>query len=233
MLSERLRTLVEENGVIAEYDNRLSEFGNRGLEGLAVRPLDHGTSRVAVLWEGGYPDYKAVPPPLRSYVGRLSLPPVVWVHDLNASENGIVVNIKKKEKYRLQQIYLDVPEPAGREPQAQRFRAPDLVWHQWDIDGDGKKNWGFIIVLSSQNSPEHGRPEYMHQWLQRFSITGKPVGTPLDLNTMVPSRLKGANWEGLGWFEEGKSLVLIHDKPPKGPPTAIIVDLPHDWISDR
>ena len=65
--------------------------------------------------------------------------------------------------------------------------------------------------------------------LQRFTIAGKPVGTPLDLNKGVPPHLKRANWEGLGWFEEGKSLVLIHDKPPEGPPTALIVDLPDDW----
>lgn len=225
VLSERLRALVGKDGVIAEYDNQLSEFGNRGLEGLAVKPLDQGTSRVAVLWEGGYPEHKAVPGQLQRHIGRLAMHPVIWIHDVEAGDTGIVI----KSKTALRVVELDVPKPAGQEPQAQRFRAPDLVWNQMDNDGDGKMDWGFIILLSSQNSPEHGRPEYMHQWLQRFTTQGKPAGLPLDLNTFVPTDLKGANWEGLGWFEKGKRLVLIHDKPPKGLPTAFIVDLPNDW----
>ncbi len=225
VLSERLRALVGEKGVIAEYANRLSEFGNRGLEGLAVRSLEKGTSRVAVLWEGGYPEHKAVPVQLQKHIGRLPMHPVIWIHDLKVDQAGITVKLKAA----LRVVVLDVPKPAGQEPQAQRFRTPDLVWDHWDNDGDGKKDWGFIILLSSQNSPEDGKPEYMHQWLQRFTIAGKPVGTPLDLNKGVPPHLKRANWEGLGWFEEGKSLVLIHDKPPEGPPTALIVGLPDNW----
>lgn len=225
VLSERLRALVGEDGVIAEYDNQLSEFGNRGLEGLAVKPLDQGTSRVAVLWEGGYPEHTAVPGQRHRHIGRLAMQPVIWIHDIEAGEAGIAI----KSKTALRVVVLDVPKPVGQEPQAQRFRAPDLVWNQMDNDGDGKKDWGFIILLSSQNSPDQGRPEYRHQWLQRFTTQGKPAGMPLDLNTIVPTALKGANWEGLSWFEEGKRLVLIHDKPPKGPPTAFIVDLPNDW----
>ncbi|HET6961868.1 MAG TPA: hypothetical protein VFJ27_05215, partial [Terriglobia bacterium] len=44
-LSERLRSLVGEEGPIAEYDSLLGEFANRGLEGVAVRPLPGGISR--------------------------------------------------------------------------------------------------------------------------------------------------------------------------------------------
>jgi len=220
VLSERLRALLGKNGVIADYDNPLSDFGNRGLEGLAVRRLRDGSSRVAVLWEGGYPEYKDVPAQLQTHVGRLPLRPVVWVHDLKAGEAGTEV----KSKNAVQVIELEVPKLGGREPQAQRFRAPDLVWHKQRGNA-----WGFIVLLSSQTSPKEGNPEYVHMWLQRFRADGRPLGKPLDLKAIIPAQLKGANWEGLGWFEEGKSLVLIHDKPPKGPPTAFVVNLPDDW----
>lgn len=77
VLSERLRALVGIEGIIAEYGTPLTEFGNRGLEGVAVFPDDHGGSRVAVLWEGGYPDYDQVPEELRRIVGRTPLHPVI------------------------------------------------------------------------------------------------------------------------------------------------------------
>jgi hypothetical protein len=49
VLSERLRALIGMEGVIAEYGTPLTEFGNRGLEGVAVRRLSNGISKVAVL----------------------------------------------------------------------------------------------------------------------------------------------------------------------------------------
>ncbi|MCP5119133.1 MAG: hypothetical protein GY953_50675, partial [bacterium] len=54
LLSERLRSIVGEDGMVAEYDYPLAEVGRRGLEGLAVRSLPDGSSRIAALWEGGY-----------------------------------------------------------------------------------------------------------------------------------------------------------------------------------
>src|SRR5262245_46936237 len=36
LLSERLRSLVDEHGVVMEYDDPLTEIGERGLEGLAI-----------------------------------------------------------------------------------------------------------------------------------------------------------------------------------------------------
>lgn len=229
VLSERLRALVGEQGLITEYANPLSEFGNRGLEGLAVRTLAQGTSRVAVLWEGGYPEYNALPVQLQRHVGRLPLQPMIWAHDLKAGEAGIEIKMAERERYALQEIKLDVPKPLGLEPQAQRFRAPDLVWYKTGLDCGVKQSWGFIVLLSSQNSPVDGKPEYRHQWLQRFTADGRPLGRALDLNRVIPTHLKGANWEGLAWFEEGKSLVIIHDIPPKASPTAVIVSLPDDW----
>lgn len=223
VLSERLRALISEDGVVAEYDHPLSEFGNRGLEGLAVRRLGDGSSRIAVLWEGGYPEYKDVLGQLQRPVGRLPLLPVILVHDLKPGKNAG----KIKAKHTRKRIELDVPKPTGQEPQAQRFRAPDLVWHHL-----GEKGCGFIVLLSSQNSPEVGKTKYMHTWLQRFTIDGRSLGEPLDLKRLLPTHLKKANWEGLGWFEDCETVVIIHDKPPKGPPTAFIVALPDSWKTE-
>ena len=208
VVSERLASLIDDTGVVAEYDHAATEFGSRGLEGLAVRRLGSDTSRVAVLWEGGYPEYEDVPAQLRNQIGRTPLRPVVWIHDVDAGERNLQV-----KSGQAQIIELAVPKPAGREPDAQRFRAPDLVWHQTKSG-----SWGFIVLLSSQNSPEGTGPSYEHQWLQQFSVDGRPLGNPHDLKKVLPAHLADANWEGLSWFEDRVSLVLIHDKPPTGQP---------------
>ena len=123
-LSERLRSLVGEEGLIAEYDSLLGEFANRGLEGVAVRPLPGGVSRIAVVWEGGYPDYASVPWSLRSTAGRQAMRPLVVVHDLNSGAHGVKLKMRDAKLA----VELEVPKPAGEEPEAQRFRATDLVW---------------------------------------------------------------------------------------------------------
>jgi hypothetical protein len=220
VLSERLRSLVGEKGVIAEYGNPLAELGNRGLEGLAVRKLEDGSSRIAVMWEGGYPVCRDVPEQLRGQICGHAMHPVVWIHDIKPYAKAGWIG----ERDALRVIDLDVPKLDGQEPQAQRFRAPDLVWHNL-----GKGDWGFIVLLSSQNSPQCGEPKYLYKWLQRFTMDGKPYGEPLYLNAILPENLKDANWEGLGWYEQGKSLVIIPDEPQGVRPTAFIVDLPESW----
>ncbi len=49
VISERLRSMVSKDGVVVGYDDPFAEFGERGLEGLAVRKVDDKTSKVAVL----------------------------------------------------------------------------------------------------------------------------------------------------------------------------------------
>ncbi len=215
VLSERLRALFGAEGVIAEYGSPLAEFGKRGLEGLAVRPQEDGSSKIAVLWEGGYPEYEHVPQQLRGRAGRAPLRPIVQVHTLKRGERDILVRGPKFTE-------LKVPSPRGRAPRAQRFRAPDLVWHQ----GPGGR-WGFIVLLSSHNSL--GTREYRHHWLQRFSTRGKIIGEPIDLDRIMPQDLKGVNWEGLGWFEEGKSLVIVHESHPAPNAVAYVLRLPAEW----
>ena len=215
VLSERLRALFGPDGVVASYDAPLAEFGKRGLEGLAVRAMPDGGSRVAVLWEGGYPEYQHVPPQLQPKVGRLALRPMVLLHTLNPGDVNILVRSPTF-------IVLQAPVPKGRAPRAQRFRAPDLVWHR---EADGA--WGFITLLSSHNSK--GERKYQYHWLQRFSRDGKPIGSPLDLDLLAPPDLKATNWEGLAWFEKNESLVLVNESHPEPAGVAFVVQLPEAW----
>ncbi len=266
VLSEQQRCLIgresktsDRCGVIAEYDRTLSEFGNRGLEGLAVERRDDGSSRVAVLWEGGYPEYDQVPYQLRDQVGRFPLKPIIVIHDIEGY--GVV---SRPTDNTMKTIILDVTEPPGDVPIAQRFRGTDLVWHKWsdenDVDGFRR---GFIVMLSSLNSPPDGSRvdrHYKYKRLQRFDLEGKPVGEPLDLSEIcqsiigdgleeacidlkpsLSSHLKAVagmieetdgevvNWEGLNWFVEGESLVAIYDTWPLDPPFAMIFDIPQEW----
>jgi len=215
ILSERLRALFSAEGIVAEYASSFAEFGGRGLEGLAIRPLAEQRSQVAVLSEGGYPDYERVPAQLRQAVGRKPLRPVIQIHRLLPRDHAIRI-----EATHL--VELDVPLPAGRPPRAQRFRAPDLVWHRGP---DGKL--GFIVLLTSLNS--EGKRQYLYHWLQRFALDGSRVGEPLDLNQVAPPKLKGANWEGMGWFEEGESLVLVYESHPDPRAEAFVLELPPEW----
>lgn len=95
VLSERLRYLIAADGnMVAMYEDPFGEFGERGLEGIAVRDLTGNASRVAVLWEGGYPEFQEVPPQLRGSQGWLPpLKPVVVVHDLQANASGVKIEL--------------------------------------------------------------------------------------------------------------------------------------------
>lgn len=228
VLSERLRALVGAEGLIVEYGSPLTEFGNRGLEGVAVLPDEDGSSRVAVLWEGGYPEYEQMPRQLRDTVGRPALRPVMWIHTVARGESGLQVKDSHTRSHGVQTIELHVPAPDGIEPpEGQRFRAPDLVWHRWQ--GQNQEQLGFIVLLSSENSPVSGKREFRCQWLQRFTLEGNPYGKPLDLDTILPQDLRGRNWEGLGWYVPNDTLVMIHDAPPYGVPSAYIIPIPTDW----
>jgi hypothetical protein len=220
-LSERLRSLVGKDGLIAEYDSLLGEFANRGLEGVAVRPLAGGVSRIAVLWEGGYPDYASVPWSLRGTAGRQAMRPLVVVHDLNSGVRGVELKMRDAKMA----VELEVPKPAGEEPEAQRFRAPDLTWTRWR--NGLVEDWGFLVLITSQDSVP--RPQYLFHWLQRFDLKGKPVGEPLDLAQFLPTDIQHANWEGLSWFDPGKSLVLVHEGDRRLDTHAFILNLPEDW----
>jgi hypothetical protein len=240
LLSEDLRALVDAEGVVARYDEGWSELGGRGLEGLAVRPGPEGGSRVAVVWEGGYLSARRLPPETREQLARSARRPRVLVHDLAAGERDVTVDPRAATT-----IDLQPPRPRGEEPTAQRFRCPDLVWHRWSIDGE--EQWGFLALLSSQwgEEPEagsdaecprrvNGEPlRYCYLWLQRFTIDGRPFGDPLDLDPFFPEATRHSNWEGLGWFVPGESVVLVYDerlaRRKLDPQEALVVPLPPGW----
>jgi len=219
-LSEQLSALVSEKGVVAEYGGPFSELAGIGTEGVAVRPLEDGSSRVAILWEGGYPEFEKLPIQLRGIIAQGALMPVFLVHDILNGQNYGKIRFNLVNQVRLQ-----VPTPKGKGPSAQRFRASDLVWHKWK--NQGKEEWGFIVLLNSKNLARP--PQYMYDELLRFDLKGHPVGKMLDLNTLFPKELQHLNWEGLGWFEEGESLVLVFDNSADQAPAAFVVKLPEDW----
>ena len=76
---------------------------------------------------------------------------------------------------------------------------------------------GFIVLLSSSRSPRGlklpASARFGPKVLQRFDLRGEPVGEPFDLG--LPLKQAGStiarNWEGLGWFEPGKKLMLVFD----------------------
>ena len=87
-LSERLRSLIEEGGLVLHYDDPQCELGERRLEGLAVRPGADGVSEVAVLWEGGWIEDGDVQPQVRRRLGNSFLP-IVVTHAIEPSQTGV------------------------------------------------------------------------------------------------------------------------------------------------
>jgi hypothetical protein len=183
--------------------------------------LPGDVSRVAVIWEGGYPDVGALHPQLEARAGQGPFQPIVFVHDLTPGARPGRVRWHEGVHHTL----LDVPLPPGDAPAAQRFRAPAIEWYRWP--GGGDDEWGFLVILSSQNAVE--QPEFLHHWIQRFDLDGKPVGEPIDLEEVAPPEIAHANWEGLAWWERGKSVVMVHEGRGDTPPHAFIFELPEDW----
>jgi hypothetical protein len=222
VLSEDLRALVGEDGVIARYAENLAELAKRGLEGLAVLRLAGGSSRVAVIWEGGSPSAGG----LRA--AGIEGPPPVWlprvlVHDIERGEKALSISARGQGAPRgASRLFpLDTSGIPGTPARMASIRAPDLVWHR---DRAGQP---ILIVLLSGRS---GAGRHDLHWLQRFDLEGRPIGEPADFKPQLPPRLReDVNWEGLGWFEAGKRLVTIHDTPPGGHPTACVLDIPESW----
>jgi hypothetical protein len=179
-----------------------------------------------VLWEGGYPEARELTPELRAIIASRAFRPIVLVHRLEAGARG--VRITPGDDSAL--ILLEVSSPQPQEPEAQRFRAPDLVWAAGSSMQESSKP-AFIVLLSSQNAV--AARTYENHWLQRFSSSGRIVGESFDLDAALPQDLRGLNWEGLSWFEQGKSLVAVCERSPKGYPIAFVIELPAEWQDGR
>jgi hypothetical protein len=207
VLSEATVTLLGRNGIVARYPFALSPMGGRGLEGLAVHP----NGRVAALWEGGYMS-KAFLPTRYDGAGRLAdgpIKPIVCSHYITDRPDGLVCRDGQGV------TVLQVPDTPDS---SQSFRAPDLVW---SADGES-----FIVLLSSLNAATN---EFRYKWLQKFSVSGEPLGEPINLcdDGYLPENVRsgrGGNIEGLGWFDPGKSLILVNDYSEAATVVIISVD---------
>jgi hypothetical protein len=93
-----------------------------------------------------------------------------------------------------------------------------------------RSEWGFLVLLSSQDGT--ATPQFRYKWLQRFNSKGDAAGEPLDLLARLPENLRAANWEGLEWWERGRSVILVHEA--EGPIEAHgwILELPESWRFD-
>jgi hypothetical protein len=244
-LSERLRQIVDlRKGVaIASLPEWMSEFGNRGLEGMAIKAIVSG-SRVAVLYEGGYTE--AQDAPLWLSASQSNRPMVPFIVTFDVPNHGAVGYVDKQPTDarllnlgRVHQRFIDPELKNEKEPYAQRFRAPGLVWHE-------KGDSAFIVLLSSENRPvtpvsgapcksgERNSRRFSFKVLQRFTADGQPVGDAIDLDSLVQVQNGGlagpcvTNWEGIGWYEPGSQLIVVNDRYP-GRTAGVIVDLPESW----
>ena len=220
-ISERLHALVFADGRVWEYPWRFAEVGNRGLEGLAIRELHEGkVFEVAVVWEGGYLKRNDLPTSLAPILAGKSYPPVVVVHRIERSSPDQRVSLLLRDicQIPLEMASLnDWVDKKKQEPEALRFRSPDLIWH----------DDGFIVLLSSQNGSE---TEYGPKVLQRFDRDGSPIGRPFDLKLAFKEAgvndPENLNWEGMDWYKEGSSLVFVQDGET---PQIVLIELPEDW----
>ena len=141
------------------------------------------------------------------------------IHD---HEPGSNIKYITPWKTAAKDIFLHVP--ALNE---QRFRAPDIVWNSWMVNG--VKKWGFIVLISSANPALPRKERYKFQWLLRFDGNGNPYGEPIDIASLVPKDFKTTNWEGLDWYEEGKKLILVYDDKKEKLPNPLVVDVSKHW----
>lgn len=215
LVSERTHTLITRGKWLADYPDVFDEIGNRGLEGVAVRRASDTTLQIAALWEGGFLDKRRLPLELQadSVVNR-SLKPLLCIHTIPADSSRWrePVNACPRGANVLE---LELPPAPDT---MQRFRAADLIWLP-----DGK---GFLVLLTSQNTTTAPDVLYKYKWVQRYDLEGHPVGAhEVDLcSAAIPIELRvegTGNVEGIGWFEEGKSIIIVSDYD-EGAPVAIL-----------
>lgn len=271
--------------VVAQFDQTFTEFGNRGIEGVSALALANGGSRIAAVWEGGYPSLASLPAQIQHSLGHAPLDPLLVITTLPANAVGItasdtlgyrVLNTPGSRSGNAsandpQLVPSELPKAQSEPDQsappfAQRFRAPDLVWHIWH--GESGVDTGLIVLMNSENAPLRGsgvKREYKYKLLQRFNLNGEPVGEEIVINDVVKQlfdnvtpaqtrswsiamrdhfanvkslldeqKWENVNWEGLGWYVRGESLVLIYDAVPADPPIAVVIPIPDNWKrSDR
>ena len=192
-------------GVLVQFDQSVTEFGNRGLEGVSALSMPDGSSRIAVVWEGGYPVVSSLPEQIQNVVGHSPLQPILILTDVPRNAMGLVENdtasyktlrtpkLRASGTIAKDPLLIDSELPKATDPEdepappfAQRFRAPDLVWHFWK--GNDGIDTGLIVLLTSENAPLRGsgdKRQFKFKALQRYDLLGKPYGDPIEINEAV------------------------------------------------
>ncbi|MEM8686886.1 MAG: hypothetical protein AAGF81_06140 [Pseudomonadota bacterium] len=256
LLSEELSLLLDMNGnIVVDYDGPFASFGNRGLEGVDVRPDATGqgealASRIAVVWEGGNPQRKKLLWGLQGLAEKKGeLRPVVLTHTLKAGQTGLSVkagmkkqkdgkpgheNFRKELKAEL--FELDVPQPPDHVDQGRVYRVPALVWKKLKVGAETQ--WGFIALLSVYKKSQNIDEKRLH----KFKANGKRCGKPLKLDALfedankhrhasAPKAKVSWNWEGMSWFDDKrKSLVLVPDRDKDDKASAVVITPAADWL---
>lgn len=211
VLSEDMHALYSQTrigagswGVLVQFSQSVTEFGNRGLEGAAALPMPDGSSQVAVVWEGGYPALTSLPDQLQNSLGHSSLQPILVITNVPRNAMGLLADdtasyramhtpkLKESGSVSNQPLLVDSELPKATDleepvtPFAQRFRSPDLVWHVWQ--GDDGADTGLIVLLTSENAPLRGsgaKREFKYKKLQRYDLQGRSYGTAIEINDIV------------------------------------------------
>jgi len=201
-LSENQRTLFsDESSEEVTFTNHkwAMEVDSKGLEGLAIRPDGLGYA-IAAMWEGGR--RRSNPTPPRVIVRRAP-----------TTSPDEVVQI---DRDFLNQLH-----------DGDQVRAADLVW----AEHSRARPPGFLVLLHCER-----KGEKKHKWLVRVDERGGPVesnGAPAAVELIDLFRRAGAgkpkkwakrNWEGLGWINPGKRLVMVNDND-EGECYAFVFDL--------
>ena len=214
-ISEDRCELYSKDGIVARYPASFIETGNRGLEGLAIREGNSGSSVIAVLWEGGFPIAKLLED-RHKHLNSISMPIVVFLHTL--AKDAVDLNPEGKL------IVLDNPLPPGVKSNEERFRAPGIVWHRFETGGE--EQWGLIVLMRSLNAESS---KFSYHYLHLYDLEGNVIAKH-DLGGIFKKYdVLDQNWEGLDWFVGGESLLMVNDNYSGDNPIVMVIDLPEDW----
>ena len=184
----------------AKLGREFRQVCGRGLEGISLRYRDDHWEGV-VVWEGGYFDTekcKDKDEELRrqSPYAKPRLATLRWRKGSGLTQLSPAVE-------------LDVPRPRSG-----RFRATDVAW------------FGEKVVVLLGSTGKHGGPPYDHTWLQRFDLSGGPVGEPIKLEESWGEFRKRKNWEALDISPDGKRFVMGYDSK-KGSTALVLFPNPY------
>lgn len=216
-LSERDGTLITptDNVVVTYTHKRLKRQGLRGLEGLAVKQGNSkGSSKLAVLWEGGFDMSKRERPYLTPRIAVSSI--AEGKSEVRIKTKPTKLDLTKSHKW-LEKIS---PPEFGEEF---RFRATDLAWF----------NNGLIVLMPStrRSTSDKNKERYGPTAIQLFGIDGKPLADPVLLNELLPEELaeqSNYNWEGM--CKVGEDSLMVANDSSKFVAVAQI-KIPAAWLN--